>query len=66
MEESGLRAGPKEEVAKTRETFRQLLIGKTGHPGTGMAYYLEVTPSSVNRLAVSEETLDVKKYLAML
>ena len=58
--------GRKEEVAKARKTFRQLPVGKTGHPGTDVACSLEVTSSSVIRVAVSEETLDVKKYLAML
>jgi hypothetical protein len=37
-----------------------------GYPGAEVARYLGVTTSSVNRLAVSEEAADLKKYLKML
>jgi hypothetical protein len=37
-----------------------------GYPGAEVAYYLGVTTSSANRLAVPEEASDLKKYLIML
>jgi len=37
-----------------------------GYPGAEVARFLGVTTSSVNRLAVSEETPVLKKYLKML
>jgi hypothetical protein len=37
-----------------------------GYPGAEVAGYLGVTTSSVNRLAVSEEAADLKKYLKMV
>jgi hypothetical protein len=39
---------------------------ENGLPGCQIARYLGVTTSSVNRLAVPEETADLKKYLKML
>jgi hypothetical protein len=33
-----------------------------GYPGAEVARYLAVTTSSVNRLAISEEAADLKKY----
>jgi hypothetical protein len=46
--------------------FCQLAIGEMGYPGAEVARFLGVTTSSVNRLAVSSETGDFKKYLKML
>jgi hypothetical protein len=43
-----------------------IAVGKMGYPGAEVARYLGVTTSSVNRLAVSEEAADLKKYLKML
>jgi hypothetical protein len=43
-----------------------LAVGKRGYPSAKVARYLGVTTSSVNRLAVSEEAADLKKYLKML
>jgi len=37
-----------------------------GYPGAEVARYIRVTTSSVNRLAVSYEAADLKKYLKML
>jgi hypothetical protein len=36
-----------------------------GYPGGEIARYLGVTTSFINRLAVSEEAADLKKYLKM-
>ena len=56
----------KRKVANARKTFCQLAVGKMGYPGAEVAGYLGVTTSSVNRLAVSEEAADLKKYLKMV
>jgi hypothetical protein len=37
-----------------------------GYPGAEVARFLGVTTSAVNRLAVSEELPEVKKYLKAL
>ena len=67
IEESELRSGArKRKVARARKIFCQLAVGKMGYPGAEVARYLGVTTSSVNRLAVSEEVTDLKKYLKML
>jgi hypothetical protein len=56
----------KRKVVNARKTFCQLAVGKMGYPGAEVAGYLGVTTSSVNRLAVSEEAADLKKYLKMV
>ena len=48
------------------KAFWQLAVGKMGYPGAEVAHYLGVITFSVNRLAVSEEAPDLKKYLKML
>jgi putative transposase len=53
-------------VVRARKIFCQLAVGKMGYPGAEVARYLGVTTSSVNRLAVSEETKDLKGYFKML
>jgi REP element-mobilizing transposase RayT len=53
-------------VARARKIFCQLAVGKMGYPGAEVARYLGVTTSSVNRLAVSQEATDLKRYLKML
>jgi len=40
-----------------------LVVGKIGYTGAEVARYLGIATSSVNRLAVSEEAADLKKYL---
>lgn len=66
IEESELRSGMrKKRVVKGRRMFCQLAVGKMGYPGAEVARFLGVTTSSVNRLAVSEEVLDLKKYLKL-
>jgi len=53
-------------VANARKTFCQLALWEMVPPGAEVVRYLEVKTSSVNRLAVSEEASDLKKYLKML
>ena len=66
MEESELRSGVrKREVVRARRLFCQLAIGRMGYPGAEVARFLRVTTSSVNRLAVSEELTNLKKYLKL-
>jgi len=66
IEESELRSGTrKRSVVKGRRILCQLAVGKLGYPGAEVARYLGVTTSSVNRLAVSDETPDLRKYLRM-
>jgi hypothetical protein len=55
----------KRNVARVRRILCQLAAGKMGYPGAEVAHYLGVTISSVNRLAISEEIPDLKKYLKM-
>jgi hypothetical protein len=52
-------------VVNARKISWQLAVGKMGYPVAEVAGYLGVTTSSVNRLAVSEEASDLKKYLKM-
>ena len=66
IEESELRSGiRKREVVRARRMFCQLAIGRMGYPGAEVARFLGVTTSSVNRLAVSEEVANLKKYLKL-
>jgi putative transposase len=66
IEESELRSGiRKRGVVRARRLFCQLAIGKMGYPGAEVARFLGVTTSSVNRLVVSEEVSDLKKYLKL-
>jgi putative transposase len=66
IEESEFRSGTrKREVVRARRLFCQLAIGKMGYPGAEVARFLGVTTSSVNRLAVSEEVANLKKYLKL-
>jgi hypothetical protein len=37
-----------------------------GYPGAEVARFLGVTTSSVNRLAATEETPELRKYMKML
>jgi len=67
IEESELRSGKrKKDVVRGRRLFCQLAVGKMGYPGAEVARYLGVTTSSVNRLAASEEMVDLIKYSKML
>jgi hypothetical protein len=66
IEEWELRSGMrKKRVVRGRRMFCQLAVGKMGYPGAEVARFLGVTTSSVNRLAASEETSDLRKYINM-
>ncbi len=66
VEESELRSGTRNrEVVRARRLFCQLAIGRMGYPGAEVARFLGVTTSSANRLAISKEVSDLKKYLKL-
>jgi len=66
IEEIELRSGMRtRKVARARRTFCQLAIAKMGYPGGEVARYLGVTTSSINRLAVSEEVVNLERYLKL-
>ena len=66
IEESEIRSGVrKREVVRARRLFCQLAVGRMGYPGAEVARFLGVTTSSVNRLAISEEVANLKKYLKL-
>src|SRR4030067_374422 len=50
---------------RARRLFCQLAVRRMGYPGAEVARFLGVTTSSVNRLAVSEEVVNLKKYLKL-
>jgi len=65
-EELELRSGiRKRGVVRARRLFCQLAVRRMGYPGAEVARFLGVTTSSVNRLAVSEEVVNLKKYLKL-
>jgi hypothetical protein len=47
---------------RTRRLFCQLAVKGMGHSRAGVGRHLGVTPSAVNRLAVSEALSDLKQY----
>lgn len=57
---SGLR---KRNIVKARKLFCQIAVKKMGYSGAEVARFLGVTTSAVNRLAVSKELPEVKKYV---
>ena len=66
IEESELRSGMrKKRVVKVRRMLCQLAVGRMGYPGAEVARFLGASTSSVNRLAASEETPDMRKYLKL-
>jgi hypothetical protein len=40
---------------KSRRTFSQIAVKKTGYSGADVAHFLGINTSAVNRLAVSDE-----------
>ena len=59
-----LRSGSrKREVVKARRLFWQVAMGKMGYSGAEAACFLGVSTSAVNRLAASEESPDLAKYV---
>jgi len=66
LKESDLRSGDRRRgVVRARKLFCQLAVRGMGYSGAEVARYLGVTTSAVNRLAVSEELPDLKKYLKL-
>ncbi|MFC1816035.1 hypothetical protein ACFL0M_08840 [Thermodesulfobacteriota bacterium] len=64
VEETELRTGFKvRAVVKARRVFCQVVVKKMGYSGAEVARFLGVTTSAVNRLAVSEELPEIKKYI---
>ncbi len=65
--ERDLRSGSRRPgVVRARRVFCQVAVQGLGYPGAGVARFLGVTTSSVNRLAASEELPEVKRYLKAL
>jgi REP-associated tyrosine transposase len=60
---SGIR---RRDVVRARRLFCQIAVQGMGYTGAEVARFLGVTTSSVNRLAVSEELPEVRKYLNAL
>jgi hypothetical protein len=66
IEKLELRSGiRKREVVRVRNIFCQLAVRENGYTGAEVTRFLGVTTSSVNRLAVSKKTADLKKLLKM-
>lgn len=65
--EGALRSGVRtREVVRARRLFCQLAVRGMGYSGAEVARFVGVTTSAVNRLAVSEELPEVRKYLNAL
>ena len=52
----------KSDVAKYRKIFCQIAVKKMGYSGAGVARFLGITTSGVNRLAASDVLPDIEKY----
>ena len=61
----GLRVG-KRSVVRARKLFCQLAVLKMGYSGAGVARYLGVTTSSVNRLTGPEESAGLDRTYKLL
>lgn len=67
LPESELRSGMRRRgVVRARRLFCQLAVKGMGYSGAEVARFLGVTTSSVNRLAVSEELPEFRKYVNAL
>ncbi len=58
--------GRRKDVVRARRVFCQVAVRGMGYSGAEVARFLGVTTSSVNRLAVSEELPEVRKYVNAL
>jgi hypothetical protein len=58
---SGLR---KRKVVKARRIFCQIAVKKLGYSGADVARFLGINTSAVNRLAVSDESVEIGKYIS--
>lgn len=64
VEEKDLPSGSRKSgVVKARRIFCQIAVKKMGYSGTDVARFLGITTSAVNRLAGSDDLLEIKKYL---
>ena len=64
IQENDLRSGSRrKQVVEARKLFCQLAVKKMGYPGAGIARFLGVTTSAVNKAANSEEVSSLKRYL---
>ena len=62
-----VRSGARQKrVVRARRLFCQLAVKGLGYSGAEVARFLGVTTSAVNRLAVSEELPEVRKFLKVL
>jgi REP-associated tyrosine transposase len=67
ISEADLRSGLRRRgVVRARRLFCQMAVRGMGYSGAEVARFLGVTTSAVNRMAVSEELPEVKKYLKAL
>ena len=57
------RSAPHLSIFEARKLFCQLAVRKMGYPGAGVARFLGVTTSAVNKAANSEEVSSLKWYL---
>jgi REP element-mobilizing transposase RayT len=65
--ERQLRSGSRRPgIVRARRLFCQVAVQGMGYSGAGVARFLGVTTSAVNRLAVSEELPEVKQYVKAL
>jgi len=51
------------QVVKSRRIFCQIAVKKMGYSGAGVARFLGINTSAVNRLAFSDELPKVEKYV---
>jgi REP element-mobilizing transposase RayT len=64
VDEAELRSGlRKKTVVKARRLFCQLGVKRMGYCGADVARFLGITTSAVNRLAVSDQSPGIEKYL---
>ena len=64
LQENDLRSGSRrKQVVEARKLFCQLAVKKMGYPGAGIARFLGVSTSAVNKAANSEEVSSLKRYL---
>jgi hypothetical protein len=67
LAEDELRSGSRRrDVVRTRRVFCQVAVKGMGYSGAAVARFLGVTTSSVNRLAVSEELPESRRYHKVL
>ena len=53
----------REKIVKSRRIFCQIAVKKMGYSGADVARFLGINASAVNRLAVSDESPELEKYV---